>query len=243
MRIAEAVSEASGGLALADICAATGLKTSTAHNLVRTLVDGGFLARTGPAARYQLGPAVIAMAARYHSRRLLQIAADHVLALHRGLPDGIVTYAESENNEILVRARAWPQRPGVVEQPEGMAMPAYTTVTSLVFQAFWPGDQLAAYRTRYPLAEYGAHLWRTQGALDRELAAIRTRGYALALRDPATVLVAAPVFGPGRDIVGVLGIRIDGYRGDRPAVAQRVGARLVEAATAVTAQAWPEEAR
>lgn len=236
MQITQAVAGSDNGLALNEICKLTGLKTPTAHNLVRTLVAGRFLGRDEPALCYTVGPAIAEMASRRRRRGFLDAVAEETRRIHEQYPGSVATYSEAENNDIFVRTRAWPLRPGVVERPEASLMQPYTTVTSLVFQAFWPADLLAAYRTRYPLWEYGAHLWPAQKALDRELEGVRKRGYAWALRDPATLLVAAPVFGPGQDIVGAFGLRMDDCGGDREALAEQAGSRLCQVGASVVSR-------
>jgi len=233
MQILEAVAGSPDGLSLSEISRLTGLKTTTAHNLVRTMAGGRFLARSGQSASYYLGPAITGMNSQHRGRHLAQIAADHTLLLHQEYPDAVVTFSTAAHGDIQVLPRAWPLNPGTVEHPEGVMMNAHTTVSSLAFQAYWPADQLETYRTRYPCDEYGGSLWPTLKALDRELDAIRKRGFAWAMREPATVLAAAPVFGPGKEIAGVLGIRMDNCRGNRRVLAIKTGEHLINTAAAM----------
>ncbi len=232
MHILTLVSESNNGLSLNEICSATGLRPPTAHNLVRTLTHEHFLARNGN-PRYLLGPAVMEIAGQHRQRGFLKAVEAQVRALHREFAGSIVSFCELRSHDIHIAMRMWPQRPGVMERPATATMHPYTTVTSLVFQAFWPGDRLAVYRSRFPLWELGAHLWPAEEALDAELDGIRRRGYATALRNQTTLLVAAPVFGPGNDIVGAFGLRTDHVDGSHQDISPQQGVRLVEAARTV----------
>lgn len=234
IRILAAVSESDNGLSLNEICSATGLRTTTAHNLVRTLAHEGCLARNG-APRYRLGPAVLSMVGQQRRTGVLKRMEAEVRRLHREFPRATVSYCESRNEDILVVMRMWADRPTVLERPEASTMTPYTTVTTLVFQAFWPPSRVIEYRRRFPLWEFGAHLWGTEDELAAELDTIRSAGFAVGSRGEGTLLVAAPVFGPGEDIVGVLGLRTDDVDGNTTDISSHQGARLIEAARAAAA--------
>lgn len=66
--ILELVAGSPASMSLKEICEALGLKVSTAHNIVRTLIAKGLLAGSARPVRYMLGPAVgrLAMAYRQH---------------------------------------------------------------------------------------------------------------------------------------------------------------------------------
>jgi DNA-binding IclR family transcriptional regulator len=198
------------------------------------MVAKEFLSKTGGPVRYSLGPALSRLAElESHGRRLVTAEAQ-LRGLRTGLRAATLTYCERRAGDVAVRLRINPDRPEVVERPQTVTMHPYSTVTSLVFQAFWPEETRREYQQRYPLWEHGAHLWRTLEALTRELGIVRKRGYAWAVKEANTLVLSAPVFGPGQDIVGALGVRTLIEPRDATAARTDLAARVVEAAKVVS---------
>ncbi|MFW5857046.1 MAG: helix-turn-helix domain-containing protein, partial [Planctomycetota bacterium] len=85
-----------GELRLADLCERTGLKSPTAHNLVRTLASRGFVEKR-PGGRYRVGPAVAALAERGRERGFQAAVRDTLRDLGHALPATTLTFAVVEH--------------------------------------------------------------------------------------------------------------------------------------------------
>lgn len=204
--IVETVAQSEGGLTLRQLAEGLELKSPTVHNLARTLLARGFLERTNGYPRYRLGPAVLRLADAYWDRWLVRRGSAVVRELFGALGNATVLLAEAVGGEVMTSLRMSPERPGVLERPRVRAMHPYATCCVLVFQAFWTEEERNAFRERHPFSLSGAHIWKSTKRLDDALVKVRHKGYA----DPGLVgtggrAVAAPVFGPGRELVAALG--------------------------------------
>lgn len=208
MEIVQLISASGDGLTLTEIASGMSLKPSTAHNLARTLITKGFLEKKDSPVRYCLGPALGELFGAYMNRLLIAGGAETIRDLSVIFPDATITLTEAAGGEIMVRLRMSPVRPGVLERPGGRTMPAYASASAILFQAYWPEDVHAAFQERYPFWEYGAAIWKTREAFDGAVARTRETGYALLSPDGAgEILMAAPVFGAGDELVAAVGVR------------------------------------
>lgn len=200
------IAEAEDGVRLHEVADALGLKPPTAHSLVKTLVAKGFLARAAGGPAYVAGPALGELAEGDRRRAHRQAAADAVRRLFERLRAATITYAEPRGGELAVLLRMSPERPGVMEEPAGRAFSLYSSSSALVYLAFCPEEERAEWLRRYPFEDYGAHLWEDYRAFLGRLAQVRAKGHTgPRRRRPEMAAVAAPVFGPGREIAATLG--------------------------------------
>ena len=220
LRILELVASSEDGMSLQQIANDMDLKPPTAHGLTRTLAVDGFLERVPHPIRYRLGPKMISLVDQYRDRPLQRRAARTLGHLHEEFPSVRLMLAQSMGPDIVMALRLSPERPGVLEHPRYSVMPAYTSVSSLVFQAFWQHEQRLLSRQRYPFSEYGAHAWETEVQLDRFLDQVRTEGYAFLAPVGQTGLYryAVPIFSPTHGLLGALGLTIlaDGEPSSEP---------------------------
>lgn len=207
LSILERAAESDEGLSIKEIGAHLEVGAPTAHNLARTLVYAGYLEKSGQPPRYRLGGAAMDLAEKHCALTLHRQAEKTLKGLAKRLPDAIATFCVPIGGEVLTVLRIDPQRPRIVERPQGKTVHAYGTASGLVHQAFWPPEDIAAYRDRYPFWEYGAHLWKTEKQLEVILEETRTRGYAAPdLGDTGVHPVAAPVYGKDKAPRGMIGL-------------------------------------
>jgi len=211
LAILEAVAHSQEGLSLQELGSTLRLKAPTAHNLARTLVSKGFLVRTPGQPKYAIGPAAVALAGAEKRKSFLGVAETVVQGLFGELSGATVVVAVPDAGDIVAVVRMAPERPGLVEKPEHRVMHAYGTASALVFQAFWPEEERAAYRTAHPFWEFGAHLWQTEERLDTFLTEVRRKGCAVpGLKSTGVFAAAAPGFGRGGELVAAIGASIPG---------------------------------
>jgi DNA-binding IclR family transcriptional regulator len=204
--VVDLLARSDGGLRLADVARALGLKAPTAHNLLRTLAARRFVEKEEPGL-YRLGTELGELARLHGSRSILRRAEGALGELFASYGDATVLLCEATGGEVAVSLRIAPERPGLVERPRGRTMHPYGSASALVFQAFWTEEERGAFRVRHPFWEFGAHLWRDEGRLDRFLAGVRKRGYAAPrVKDLALFVVAAPVFAESGELVASVGV-------------------------------------
>ncbi len=229
LAILDLVARSENGMALRDIREAMGLKASTAHNLLRTMVASGYLDKvTGP-IRYRLGGAVLDLVHEYGDNALVNRASEvlpelyeqlrgilnldpSVLGPHEKLnnssfesADWTITLGRAVGAECMMVLRVSPERPKILERPNKVLHP-YGSAVTLAFQAYWSQSERDAYRLRHPFWRLGEPRWGTEEKLDDFLAEVRRKGYSIPdIHGPEILRLAVPVFGPGHEILAVLG--------------------------------------
>lgn len=202
----ERVAAADDGMTLRELSVRTGLKPPTVHNLLRTLVMRGYVAKlTGP-VRYGMGSAVQELAGRASRDRVLRAAEGELRALAKAFPEARVSLVTLVAGEPVMRLRLAPGAKGTVEPPGSGPMAPYATASALAFQAFGEGEAVAEFRRRHPFWEQGAMLWQSPEKLEAALARFRRQGaVSLSLRGEALSKLAAPVFGVGHVFEAAVG--------------------------------------
>lgn len=207
--ILNAFTAADRSLSLADIAARTGLYKSTILRLAGSLLRGRLLERLDD-GRYRVGPAAFRLGALY--QRSVAVS-DILLPIMRDLADrsweSVAFYVRSGDIRIcLYRVEA--KHPIRYAIREGDTLPLFAGSGGRVLAAF-SGEAGEPYET------------------------IRRTYHYLALgdRDPETGGVSAPVFGPGRTLIGVLTLAGPRTRVDH-AFLERMKRPLLEAAARAT---------
>ncbi len=217
--ILEAVNRSDRGLSLAEIASATGLKTTTAHNLVRTLILKGYLVKQTKPVRYRTGEALQELVRESCESSLLKRSATVLRSLVQREPKAGVLLSEYLRGEVLVRLQVHPERPGVVQRPHGRTMHPYGSASALLLHAYLPAVEQQAFMERHPFWEHGAHIWKTEDALHTAMAETRKRGVAVPWRRKkrGEFAVAAPVLRPNHELVAILGASqpAEGLKADR----------------------------
>jgi IclR family acetate operon transcriptional repressor len=160
-------------LGLVEIAGRTSLQPSTAHRLLATLVARGYAARNLANGRYALGYKIAELAGDRHER-LRALARPHLATVQErtgetanlsilALPNAI--YIDQVDGDRAVRMLA----------RIGAAVPAHASAAGKAMLAHAPAESVAA----LPLPALTARTITTLAALERELAAIRARGFAV----------------------------------------------------------------
>lgn len=167
------------GFTLSELARRLELNKATAHALLATLTESGYLLRHPTRLTFQLGPALIALGAAAHGQFE---AADFALEEMRSLSDelGLECLATTAvGDEMLIVSRAGPPRSLNSVQP-GQRLPLTPPLGS-VFMAWASDEEVERWLTRAP-AEDTDH-YRAG------LEAVRRRGYAVGLEaDPRAAL-------------------------------------------------------
>jgi len=190
LALVEAVGRSADGLRLSEAADAVELNRPTAHNLLRTLRERGYLDQA-PGGLYRLGPVLTALGAQRMEQGIFRRAESMMCALHAEWPAATVTFSELVGDTICCRLRLSAPRAGTVQRPVSQTFDPYGSASGVCLQAQHAGfrDTLAR-QQRFP--ESGARFWGGQAAFDEALAAAVRDGLAVIARDGAWRL-AAPV--------------------------------------------------
>ncbi|GLW72639.1 IclR family transcriptional regulator [Kitasatospora phosalacinea] len=202
-------------IGLAEIARRTGLPKTTVHRILGILTGLGLAGRhpTG----YRLGdhiPDLVKETPCVRTTELRERMLPYLLDLHR-LTDEAVHFGVLRDQGVLCLERLHGHRSAPLPVRVGRVLPAHATALGKVLLAFT--DESAHASTSAPapaqggvraheLAPFTARTLTRTTALARELATVRTRGIALDHGEfrPEVHCLAAPVWGPGRVLVGAV---------------------------------------
>jgi DNA-binding IclR family transcriptional regulator len=218
----------SGPLRLAEIATSLHLSKGTAHGILRTLAEVGFVDQDRGTGRYRLGEglnqlhssALDANELRARSMNWADpLAARSGEAVRVGTLRGIEVFVV----HYVFRPEHTSQRADV-----GALLPAHATALGKVLLAHSPA--VLPLLAPGPLTSYTARTITDLGRLRAELTTVRARGHAVECgeHEPEQAGIAAPVVGPGGLVVGAVGIHghldrlCDAAGGARPRLINQV---------------------
>ncbi len=154
------------------------LHPSTAHRILNDLVATRFVDRVEPGT-YRLGMRLLELGNVVKSRLSVREAAvDFMRGLHRRTQQTI-NLSVRQGDEIVYIDRAFSERSGMqVVRAIGGRAPLHLTSTGKLFLSVDDGKAVRAYATRTGLAGHNKNSITELSRLERELALVRTRGYA-----------------------------------------------------------------
>ena len=208
LKILEMAGAAEDGVTLPQVSVALGIKAATAHNLARTLVAAGWLARRASPVRYVVGPAFRGMEKSLGRHEWLERAEKMVALLAARLPMATVVLSEWHSDGVAVSLRVHPSHPGFIERGAKTSLSPYCSASTLCFQAFAPAADVKLYRERYPFVEADHRAWKSEEELDAALKKAKMDG-VLALADERIFRAAVPVYGKNGGLVAILGASTD----------------------------------
>ncbi|MDP2998346.1 MAG: IclR family transcriptional regulator [Bryobacterales bacterium] len=205
--VLETLREAPAGLALGGVASAVRLPKPTVYRILATLEARGYLDRT-PDGGYRLSrkmfepPAAditeqaIQRAARPEMERLLDRCRE---TLNLGVLDG--------SDVLVIQTIESPLAVRMSSKIGNRRYPHSTALGKVLLAALAEKDVLRIARTK-GLPRFTAHTITTGKALIVELEKVRRLGYALdnCENEPDGRCVAAPIFGPGRKVIGALSV-------------------------------------
>jgi IclR family acetate operon transcriptional repressor len=210
LEILEAVNRSAHGLSLSQIAERTGLKTTTAHNLVRTLIHKDYLSKQSHPVRYRVGSAVASLIRDFSGSSFLDRGAEVLKAFvaRETSADALIT--EYVHGEVAVRIQVRPERPTTVERPRDRTMHPYGSASAVMFHALLSDEEREAFGQRHPFWEFGAHLWGSEDEFEVAVARARERQLAAPWKRKhhGKFPVAAPVLGPHNEPIAVFGASI-----------------------------------
>jgi DNA-binding IclR family transcriptional regulator len=192
----------SGRLGLLEIARALDLPKGTAHGIVRTLQDVGFVEQDKTSGKYQLGAALLHLGTSYldvNELRSRSINWADPLASRSGEAVRIGTLLDSK---VLVVHHVFRPDDTLQTLDVGALLPPHATALGKVLLAY---DSRGGYGD---LAPYTRRTLASPRALARALSAIRESGWGSDIEEMTVgeAGIAAPIRGYGGLVVGAIGI-------------------------------------
>ncbi|MGH3032085.1 MAG: IclR family transcriptional regulator [Gaiellaceae bacterium] len=213
----------------------TGLSGSTVSRTLATLAAGGLVEHVPGSGRYRLGVRLVQLGhAALAGLDLRALARPHLRALVAATGETATISVSGEPDAVTVE---FVQSPSSVQSVAQLGRPsiAHATAAGKVVLA-WGGVPLPP----APLRPFTQRTITDPEALSREVARVRKRGWARAVREREEELsaLAAPVFGASRELVAALGLQGPASRFDRDAMQAALGDLLDRARTVSHALGW-----
>lgn len=192
---------------------------STMHRILSALVAEGLVEHFPETGHYGLGLEMVRLAylaverlpvqkiAMPHLRRLVEMTQETaLLGLYDRQRQEVMFTAFVESNQPLRyvnRMRTW--------------LPLHAGATGLAILAFLPEDQRDEVIKRTGLAAVTDRTITDQRKLLQTLERVRRNGYACSIgqRTPGAVAIAAPIFGPGGEVIGDIMVTLPEQRFER----------------------------
>ncbi len=218
-----------GELGTNEIARRLGTTASTVSRQLGTLVESGYAERVPATGRYRLGIRLVQLANLVLLRLDIRaVARPHLEALVAATGETATLSVPAEPDAITVDFVASPY---YVHGATSLGRPsvAHATAAGKTMLAF--GNRVAS----TPLVPYTDRTITDPVALEREVARIRRAGWAEAYeeREPNLNAIAAPVFGRGGELAGIVALQGPVPRFGR-AVARRALPLLLERTAAIS---------
>jgi DNA-binding IclR family transcriptional regulator len=198
----------SGPFRLAEIAASLNLPKGTAHGILRTLAEVGFVEQDRATGRYRLGDGLSDL--RSHGLDPNELRARSMnwadpLAARTG---EAVRVGALIGVDVLVVHYVFRPDHSAQRADVGSRLPIHASALGKVLLAHSPGTQRLVSE---PLTSYTGRTITDPVGLAADLTTVRARGHALEFGEhqPDQAAIAAPIFGPGGLVVGAVGIHGD----------------------------------
>lgn len=204
--ILEHLGHAGRPVGISDLARATSLHVSTAHRLLRTLSNRGYVEQRPETRRYALGPRVFELGNAYvGGRDFVTLARPRIETLRESVGETIHLGVLSDGDVVEV-CSALSQKPVGVSVRTGWRDPAHCSAVGKVILAYLPDEERRAYLGRKTLEKRTARTITSRRALEAELMKVRAQGYAVDDEELAEDLccIAVPLLdASGRAFAGI----------------------------------------
>ncbi|MBA0127099.1 IclR family transcriptional regulator [Haloechinothrix sp. YIM 98757] len=196
----------SGPLGVGEISESLGLAKATAHGILRTLLDVGFVEQDKATGKYRLGAAFVHLDSSYldvNELRSRSINWADALAARSGETVRIGVPLESS---VLVVHHVFRPDDSMQTLDVDSRLPPHATALGKVLLAY--DADLAGRVQRSGLTSFTRRTITTPGKLAQALAAVRDAGWAAETGEsvPGEASIAAPIRAHGGLVVGAIGI-------------------------------------
>ena len=178
--ILETLSAAPQGLTLSDLAAATSLHASTAHRLLASLANRGYVRKDAENGKYRLTLRLYEISRRVSTVLNLFSASKPLLEKLSNDVKEIVHLVERDGNEVVYLHKFEPLlRPISITSSVGLHNPMYCTGVGKAILATLPGDELEDIWTHSNVQKLTDKTITDLEELRSQLVEVRANGYAI----------------------------------------------------------------
>lgn len=183
-----------------------GVQKSTAHSLLQTLLQRGFV-RQADTGRYTLGYGLIKLGEACAEQLDIRAVARPVMAELADETREIALLAVLSGDELIIIAKVEPRWPLLIIPKIDFSITLHSTAIGKVLLASAPSE-LVAKVTGRGMERFTPYTLTDPAALERELAAVRSQGYAVGCDETIEGLtcLAVPVYDAAGKVVAALSV-------------------------------------
>lgn len=220
LRVLKYLMNEPGDSSLGDIQSALGYNGSTAHHILKTLIQEGFVSQNINTKKYDLGPEL------FHFCLQNTLPQKFYQKAYPYLEECVAQTGETTN--LFIRAEEEAVCVAGAESPQtlkaflmiGRRIPLTCTAAGKVFLAFMEGAKSEELVRRVGLKQYLPNTITDSGGLAAELARVKQLGYAVEREEYEEMItaIAAPVFQKQGGLIAVVSNISPSMRTDEPKV-------------------------
>ena len=179
LSLLEAIVRAPQGLGTRALAKEFGLNVATVHNIAMTLVHRGYLRQDERTRHFHAGLTLHLLGRAPACRQPLIAAARRVVQqLSTDFNESVMIVA-FEGGQRFTNLAFAPSRQALrVQEPDDMGAYAHCTAAGKILLAQLDDDRLSTFLAHHPLDRHTRSTITTRAALVRELAQVRTQGFA-----------------------------------------------------------------
>lgn len=228
--------QAADSVRVVDVARELGVAGSTAHRLLTCLREEGFLRQKADSRHYVAGPQLLGLARHFSDQNTLEhVARPHLERLCRDVNEAVNLQILVGADVLCIDSVVEARHELKVHRITGQRAPAIVSAAGKALLSPFSPHQLAEILST---SEEWANRSTARGLaeLNRELALIRSRGYAVNMgdREAGVHAVAVPIFDAERNMIAALSVAAPSVRLPANRVSGLVK-RLRSASAAVTA--------
>jgi len=179
LRMIEMIATIGGPATLAEITHKTGLPRSTAHHILRALVEFGYLAKDQNKRTYTLAPKLFRLTEPSWTKEQLAEIAKPFLEKSRHVTGEGTSLAVIRDGVVTIVAKCESEGPVRVVQEVGATRRIYCTAVGKLLAAWLPKNELDHIISRTVFEQMTTATITSSTAFRRELAHIRETGFAI----------------------------------------------------------------
>jgi DNA-binding IclR family transcriptional regulator len=208
LAILDGLAEARGELALNEIASRLGLAKSTAHGLISTLKEFGYIEQSSFTAKYKLGlrlfevGSVVALGWDVRT-----IAAPYIQKLLEEMRETVHLVILDKYEVLYIDKRESSESLRIASQV-GMRLPAHCTGVGKVLMAYLSPEERREIIVAKGLPRYTRNTLTDAASLEAEFSRIREQGYAVDNEEIMDSLkcVAAPIRDQGGEVISAVSL-------------------------------------
>jgi IclR family pca regulon transcriptional regulator len=238
LMVARAFDRESPKMRISDVSAKTGMTRASARRYLLTLKELGYVGAEGD--WFYPMPRILEVGYSFIASARLEEFVEPILKKLADQTDAAAHFAVLDNNETLCLGSVFSQKMFGFFISIGARHPAYAGSLGKVLLSGLTDDELERYFASARRVEHTKETLTSVAALRKEIASIRSQGYALNRGElrPGIVGVAVPVRNKSEKIVAVVNANWISVQSVKPADVKRCLGPLREAAEQIELRLW-----